>query len=228
MLIAVLVACVAVVATGVVLVKERTGVGGCQSGLSSYRTDGRLLHSRAVDSLLVVPGSPSKLWLTTADARLFEGTTTNGVFAWRAVGSTPGQIVAQTDEGRELYATFNALYRSGNAGRSWRRLSCGLEIGSTAIVDDSTFYLATVQGIGGGTGGGLYRTTNGGKSWKRFTHLPGGEPRSFGDPFGDPSVGSVTVVPDRPREVVVGGHSGALDVSTDGGDHWAVVRVRQP
>src|SRR5207247_2270488 len=151
------------VAAGVLVVVGRGSDSGCLRGLSSYRQVGLALHRRGVDSLLAIGGSGPHLLATTADGHLYAGSKADGSrFRWRRLGLVPGRLFAEAAGGRTLYAAYDALYRSKDGGRTWRRLSCGLLVDSAAV-SGSTIYLATEQELGGGSGGGLYTSKDGGR-----------------------------------------------------------------
>jgi hypothetical protein len=169
-----------------------------------------------VDSVVASSSTASTVYVTTADRELFIGSGSPVVWRKRRT-LIPGRLYASFGTGADtLYAAEQALYRSHDQGRSWRRLSCGLILDDLAIsVDEKTIYLGANAGASseGRVLGGLYRTTDGGHTWKRFTHFPMANPA-------EPLVYAVAVSPRNPRQVVIGMEFGGALVSTDGGESW--------
>jgi photosystem II stability/assembly factor-like uncharacterized protein len=162
------------------------------------------------------------VYVTTADRELFIGSGSPVVWRKRRA-LIPGRLYASFGAGADtLYAVEQALYRSNDQGRSWRRLSCGLILNEVAIspVDARTIYLAADASDSdvGRVLGGVYRTTDGGRTWKRFTRFPNTNPA-------EPLVRAVAVSRINPRQVVIGMEFGGVLVSTDGGVSWRFSQV---
>jgi hypothetical protein len=170
-----------------------------------------------VDSVLASSSTASTVYVTTADRELFIGSGSPVVWRKRRA-LIPGRLYASVGTSADtLYAAQQALYRSQDEGRSWRRLSCGLVLNDVAIssAQPRTIYLAADPSDSdeGRVLGGLYRTTDGGRTWKRFTHFPNTNPA-------EPLVRAVAVSPTNPRHVVIGIEFGGALISTDGGQSW--------
>jgi hypothetical protein len=123
-------------------------------------------------------------------------------------GGRPGQ------RGRRIYALIDdpreaGLYRSDDAGASWRRVGADRRVtsrpwyfgGLTAHPrDPDIVYVANVS---------LYRSTDGGSTFDPFKGAPGGD-----------DYHALWIDPGEPRRMILGSDQGAA-VSVDGGATWS-------
>jgi len=134
---------------------------------------------------------------------------------WTPVGPTGGDVRALASDPRNPRVVFlgtadGVLYRSDDAGRSWKRLSPGFPARGQSldnVVVDTRGRVFVGYWAVSGTGGGVARSNDGGRS---FSILPGIEGQS---------VRALAVAPSDPDILVVGAISGVFR-SDDGGDNW--------
>lgn len=197
-------------------------------GLASSEHIGRILVDPR-DSGTVYVAAQGPLWNAGGDRGLYK--TTDGGKTWKAV-LTIGENTGVTDVALDprnpdvLYAAAwqrrrhvwtqidggpeSALYKSTDAGATWRKLESGLpkeemgRIGLAVAPSSPDTVYAVVEAVG--DAGGFYRSTDRGETWERRSdYVPGG-PMYYNELFVDPEN------PDRVYSVDV-----FLQVTDDGG-----------
>jgi len=137
-----------------------------------------------------VPGQPNLfyigvnnggVWRTTDYGRtwtpLFDGQPTGSIGALAVAPADPNVIYVGSGEGlqRPDLSVGDGIYKSGDAGRTWRHvgLADGQQI-PALVVDphDARRVLAAVLGhpYGANTERGVFRSTDGGESWQRVLY----------------------------------------------------------
>jgi hypothetical protein len=200
------------------------GVGGCHRGLATYRVAGDINGSVAISSLAASTDGSDRVFVTTADARMYVGETGGRErFRWRRIATrAPGRLYAASGSTPTLLAGFDAVYRSADGGRSWRQISCGLLVNDVAATPDlRTIYVVADDAEGTDRGGGLYRSTNGGRSWRRFIHFPHSDQYDF-------MVGDVSFNPSEPRQLAIAPTSGGVELSDHGGGARRFTSISKP
>lgn len=134
---------------------------------------------------------------------------------WTLTGPTGGDVRALAVSPGQPHVVYlgtaeAVLYRSDDAGRSWRRLEPGLRLSGMSIdniaVTPAGDVLAGYWQLAGG-GGGVARSSDGGRSFK-----------VFGDVAGE-SVRALTIAASDPARIVAGTLTGVF-ASSDGGGSW--------
>lgn len=188
---------------------------GCLRGLEK---PSEVSPSRTIAAVGVT--AAGRVFVSTGDGRLYVKKGPK----WRLVTSDlPGSSLTTVGEST-LYTGDTAVFRSRDAGRTWKRLSCELLVSEIAVSPraPAALYAGAQVPVDSdrGESGGLYRSTDGGRSWKRTSHFPRMDPDQ-------PSVNVLSLDPWRPRNVYVGLESGGVQVSTDGGEHWRFDAIHQ-
>ena len=201
-----------------------------------------------------VPGQPNLfyigvnnggVWRTTDYGRtwtpLFDGQPTGSIGALAVAPADPTVIYVGSGEGlqRPDLSVGDGIYKSGDAGRTWRHL--GLADGQqipALVVDphDARRVLAAVLGhpYGANTERGVFRSTDGGESWQRVLYKDentGAVDVAF-DPANPQTVFAVLwAARQAPWEI---GSSWTLSAnnglykSTDGGSTWRWITAGLP
>jgi photosystem II stability/assembly factor-like uncharacterized protein len=207
----------AIATVAVVFVTHERSDAGCINVLTAREL---ATNSINIDSVLATSSSRSKIYVTTADRKLYIGSGKR--VRWHESHTlAPGQLYySQSTKGETVIAAEQALYRTVNEGRSWQRLSCGLIITGVAMTayDPRSIYISATNGVGALHAGGLYHTTDGGKSWTRLTVFPG-------MPSPEPEVNVVVVDPKSSEHVFIGTEYGGIYTSSDSGRHWRFARM---
>ncbi len=216
------------------------------SGLR-FRSIGPALSSGRVTSFAVDPNNRSYYFVGVASGGVWKTTNAGVTFTpvFENEGSysighvtldpkNPNTVWVGTGENNSQRSVSygDGIYRSDDAGRTWRNL--GLKssehIGRIAIdPTDSNHVLVAAQGPLWGSGGdrGLYRSTDGGATWNKSIDIS--EHTGFTD---------VAFSPHRPKTILAaswqrrrhvytlinGGPESAIYKSTDGGKSWNKVR----
>ena len=106
---------------------------------------------------------------------IFDGTEDSSIGALAIAPSNPKQVWAGTGETfliRPAHAVGNGVYKSSNAGKTWKNLGLEKTFRISRVIvhptDTNTVYVASL----GHTHGpqqerGIYKTTDGGKTWER-------------------------------------------------------------
>jgi photosystem II stability/assembly factor-like uncharacterized protein len=161
------------------------------------------------DSRVLYVAAQGPLWADGGDRGLYK--TTDAGATWKAVltvspmtGVTdvvcdrrnPDLLYAASYQRRRHVWTLidggpeSAVYRSTDAGASWKKLAGGLPAGdvgriglAVSPIDPDVVY-ATVEAAG--KNGGFYRSTNRGASWEKRSDVVGGSPQYYQEVYCDP------------------------------------------
>jgi photosystem II stability/assembly factor-like uncharacterized protein len=156
--------------------------------------------------------------------------TTGSIGAIAVSESDPNVVYVGTGESpiRGNLASGDGLYKSVDAGRTWRKVGLA-DAGQIARIridphePDRVFVAAQGHAFGTSEMRGIYRTTDGGATWKRvlFVDARTGASDLSMDPA-NPRIlyAGFWQVIRRPWELVSGGPGSGLWRSLDGGDKW--------
>jgi photosystem II stability/assembly factor-like uncharacterized protein len=170
-------------------------------------------HSQFPLSVAIDPSDPRRLLLAynqsvwrSADAGASWQPAASGPPSSFSAGTRTVAFAAHP-AGTAFAATGAGLYRTTDAGLSWKRLDHGLPVAAVSLLalapsDPRTVYVYLA-------GLGLYRTADGGASWRQAS--------GPSDLFGT----ALAVSPQSPRTLYAGTSGGALFRSTNGGARWA-------
>jgi photosystem II stability/assembly factor-like uncharacterized protein len=216
------------------------GGPGALAGLE-YRLVGPPAGGR-VCRLAGVAGDPRTYYAATASGGIWK--STDGGVRWKPVAdelstSTFGSIAVAPSDPNVVYAGSgeanirgnvvqgDGLYRSTDAGKSWRRvLALAGQVGAL-VVDprnaDVAFAAVLGKPFGPGEARGVYRTRDGGRTWAKVLYVDSDTGAS--DVALDPQNPRVVFAGTwqarrRPWELTSGGPGSGLYVSRDGGDTW--------
>lgn len=176
------------------------------------------------------------VWKTTDYGRvwtpIFDSQSTGSVGTVALAPSNPNVIYVGSGEGlrRPDLSTGNGIYKSTDAGKSWRHLGLrdGQQIGSIIVDprDPNRLFVAVLgHPYGPNAERGVFRSTDGGETWKKVLYHDedtGGIDLSF-DPTNARTVYAVLWSSRRPPWTVGDTYNGSgsgLFKSTDGGDTW--------
>jgi photosystem II stability/assembly factor-like uncharacterized protein len=189
-----------------------------------------------------VPGDPRTYYAATASGGIWK--STDGGIRWKPVAedlttSTFGSIAVAPSDANVVYAGSgeanirgnvvqgDGIYRSTDAGRTWKRvLAQPGQVGTIAVDPrDARVAFAAVLGkpFGPGPERGIFRTRDGGATWQKvlFVDADTGASDVALDPTNPRIVFAGTwQARRRPWELVSGGPGSGLWVSRDGGDTW--------
>ena len=207
----------------------------------SYRLVGPPAGGR-VCRVAGVPGDPLTYYAATASGGIWK--SVDGGVRWKPVAdglttSTFGSIAVAPSDANVVYAGSgeanirgnvvqgDGLYRSTDAGRSWKRVLAQPGQVGTIVVDprDANVAFAAVLGkpFGPNAERGVFRTRDGGATWQKvlFVDADTGASDVALDPTNPRVVFAGTwQARRRPWELVSGGPGSGLWVSRDGGDTW--------
>jgi photosystem II stability/assembly factor-like uncharacterized protein len=168
---------------------------------------------------------------------IFDDQPASSVGSIAVAASDPNVVYVGTGEAniRGNVAAGNGIYRSTDAGRTWKHVWKQVgHIGAMAVHPrNPNIAFAAVLGhaFGPNPERGIYRTTDGGKNWERVL---------FKD--ADTGASDVCIDPNNPRiifaglwqtrrkpwEMTSGGPGSGLYVSRDGGDTWELLGPKPP
>jgi photosystem II stability/assembly factor-like uncharacterized protein len=161
---------------------------------------------------------------------IFNNQPVSSVNAIAVAPSNPSTIYAGTGEAnlRNDVAFGDGMWRSDDAGTTWKHIGLDATAAITAIVVDPAnaqrvFVAALGDPYEPGADRGIYRTTDGGATWQKvlYTDINTGASSITIDPA-DPSVlvAGMWQGQRTPYHLTSGGASDGIYRSTDGGDHW--------
>src|SRR5256714_8311974 len=216
-----------------------------------FRSIGPAFTSGRVVGFAVEPNNPSHYYVAVASGGVWK--TVNAGITWTPVFDNEGSYsigaitldpknplivwVGTGENNSQRSVSYgNGLYKSEDAGRSWKNvgLKTSEHIGRIAIdpKDSNIVYVAS-QGPLWGPGGerGLFKTTDGGKTWKNILNISE-----------NTGVTDIAIDPNDPNTVyaasyqgrrhmftlIAGGPESAIYKSTDGGATWNKLRAGLP
>ncbi len=166
---------------------------------------------------------------------VFDQTDDSSIGALAIAPSNPKQVWAGTGETfliRPAHAVGNGVYKSSNAGKTWKKM--GLEktfLTSRVIVhptDTNIVYVATMgHAHGPSQDRGIYKTTDGGKSWERvlFVNENTGSSDLTMDPKNpDILYAAMWEVEIKTWNLKSGGAGSGIYRTKDGGKTWEPLR----
>jgi photosystem II stability/assembly factor-like uncharacterized protein len=185
-------------------------------------------------NVVYVGGATSGVWKSTDAGTtwrpIFDEQETSAIGAVRVFQPNPNIVWVGTGEGKPRYGSGvgTGVYKSLDAGRTWRRLGLTASERIQRIVlhptDPEIAYVAAVgpQWSPGGERG-VYRTRDGGESWQRV--LSNGDHTGAADLVMDPAnpnklIAALWEFKRVPWFVESGGPGSGLFVSEDGGESW--------
>jgi len=192
-----------------------------------------------------VPGKPNLfyigvnnggVWKTTDAGRtwvpIFDGQPTGSIGALAVAPSNPDIIYVGSGEGlrRPDLSTGDGIYKSSDAGTSWKRLGLrdGQQITNILIdpLDPNRVFVAVLgHPYGPNSERGVFRSTDGGENWQKILYKDddtGATDLAF-DPKNPQTLYADMWSSRRPPWTTSGpleGHTGGLFKSTDGGETW--------
>lgn len=227
------------------------GLDGAIGAVLHPRLVGPAMISGRISSLAVDPRNPGIIYVGAASGGVWK--TENGGATWTpifdrqssfSIGTvvldpkSPSTIWVGTGENnsQRSVAYGDGVYRSDDAGRTWKRM--GLEKSehiARILIDprNSDVVYVAAQGPLWSDGGdrGLYKTTDGGKTWNAV--LAPSERTGVTDVVLDPRNPDLLIAAtwQRRRHVwtlIDGGPESALQRSTDGGKTWRKITTGIP
>jgi len=209
-----------------------------------WRSIGPVVQGGRLVDMEVVPGQPYTFYAAYASGGLWK-TTNNGHTFEPLFDHQPSMIMGDiaidpkrpetvwvgTGENNSSRSSYGGMgvYRSDDAGKSWRYMGLGDtdRIGRILVdpEDSDTIYVAALGKLytpGGQRG--VFRSRDGGESWQRV--LEGGEWTGMVDLVFKPGDAKTLYAAAwerkrSPWEFTEGGKGSAIYKSTDGGDHWS-------
>ncbi|HEV3145607.1 MAG TPA: hypothetical protein VGZ47_17060, partial [Gemmataceae bacterium] len=206
-----------------------------------YRMIGPAIGGR-VSRSSGVPGDPNTYYAATAAGGVWK--STDGGFTWKPIFddqpiASMGSIAVAPSDPNVIYAGSgeanirgnvspgNGIYKSTDAGKSWKQVWTNIGQIGTMIVHPTNPDIAYAAVLGNPFGPnaerGVYRTKDGGKNWERVLFVD--ENTGASDVCFDPSNSRILFAGTwqtrrRPWELTSGGPGSGLHVSRDGGDTW--------
>ncbi|HEY5349854.1 MAG TPA: hypothetical protein VIJ64_08980, partial [Candidatus Lustribacter sp.] len=212
-------------------------------GTLAWRIVGPAVIGGRLDAVAGVPGDPNTIYLGHSSGGLyksvdggmqftpiFDAGRSTSIGAVAVAPSDPRTLYVGTGEGfpRNTAALGDGVYRSDDAGKTWRALGLrGTQHIAKIAIDPTNPNVALVAAMGPeftpGGERGIYRTSDGGRTWQRVIYVnptTGGSDVAF-DPA-DPNIafaGTFDYIR-RPWTFRGGGPGSGLWRSTDGGRTW--------
>ncbi len=227
------------------------GVAGALSALMKPRLIGPAVTGGRISSLAVHPDNPGIMYVGVASGGVFKtdngGATFVPVFDKQtsySIGTVtldprnPNTVWVGTGENnsQRSVAYGDGVYRSDDAGRSWKRMGLEKSEHIARIVIDprnSDVVYVAAQGPLWSDGGdrGLFKTTDGGKTWSSLITVS--ERTGVTDVVMDPRNPDVLIAATWQRRrhfytLINGGPESALYRSTDAGKSWKKISTGVP
>jgi photosystem II stability/assembly factor-like uncharacterized protein len=227
------------------------GLSGAIAAVLRPRLIGPAMISGRISSVAVDPRSPAVIYVTAASGGVWK--TENGGATWTplfdrqgsySIGvvtidpNNPSTIWVGTGENNSQRSVGygDGVYRSDDAGRTWRRMGLEKSEHIARIVIDprnSDVVYVAAQGPLWSDGGerGLYKTTDGGRTWSAV--LTTSERTGVTDVVLDPRHPDVLIAATYQRRrhvwtLIDGGPESGLQRSTDGGKTWRKITSGVP
>jgi photosystem II stability/assembly factor-like uncharacterized protein len=155
---------------------------------------------------------------------------TGSIGAIRAAPTNPDRVYVGTgsDGIRSNVILGKGVYRSDDAGKTWRHIGLGTvgQIGAVEIHPrnpDVVFVAAIGSPFGPGRDRGVYRTRDGGASWEQALFISdstGAVDLEFAPDNPDEIYAAMWRVERKPWTIISGAREGGIWKSTDGGTTW--------
>ncbi len=225
------------------VVDARATVAPRDFGALHWRIVGPAVMGGRLDTVAGIPGNPRIIYLGHSSSGLYKSTDggvsfssifdagrSSAIGALAIAPSDPNVLYVGTGEGfpRNTAALGDGIYRSADAGKTWRALGLrGTQHIARIAVDPDDPNVALVAAMGPeytpGGERGIYRTSDGGKHWQRV--LAGNATTGGSDVAFDPSNPAIAFAGTfdylrRPWTFRGGGSGSGLFRSTDGGVTW--------
>ncbi len=227
------------------------GMAGALKALLNPRLIGPAVTGGRISSIAVHPQNPAILYVAAASGGVFK--TDNGGASWApifdrqssfSIGTVvidprnPTTVWVGTGENNSQRSVGygDGLYRSDDAGKSWKRMGLEKSEHIARIVIDprnSDVVYVAAQGPLWADGGdrGLYKTTDGGKSWTSLITVS--ERTGVTDVVMDPRNPDLLIAATWQRRrhfytLINGGPESALYRSTDAGKSWKKITSGLP
>jgi photosystem II stability/assembly factor-like uncharacterized protein len=166
---------------------------------------------------------------------IFDGTEDSSIGALAIAPSNPKQVWAGTGETfliRPAHAVGNGVYKSSNAGKTWKNLGLEKTFRISRVIvhptDTNTVYVASLgHGHGPQQERGVYKTTDGGQHWERVFFVD--ENTGCSDLSIDPKnpntlYAAMWQVEIKTWNLNSGGASSGIYRTQDGGKSWQPLR----
>ena len=229
----------------------KRGLPGAVAAVLQPRLIGPAMISGRISSVAVDPRNPAVIYATAASGGVWK--TDNGGAIWTPIfdkqGSfsigvltldpnNPSTVWVGTGENnsQRSVAYGDGVYRSDDAGRTWKRMGLERSEHIARIVIDprnSDVVYVAAQGPLWSDGGdrGLFKTTDGGRTWSNV--LATSERTGVTDVVLDPRHPDLLLAATYQRRrhvwtLIDGGPESALHRSTDGGKTWRKVTTGMP
>jgi photosystem II stability/assembly factor-like uncharacterized protein len=216
-----------------------------------FREIGPATMGGRIDDIEAVPGDPRTVYVGTAAGGILK--TTNGGTSWNFVftnesvssigdiaitPSNPSIIWCGSGEAnnRQSSSWGNGIYKSMDAGKTWKRMGLENTMHIGRIVVDphnpNVVYVAAEGNLWGPSPDrGVYRTSDGGKTWQQVLKID--DETGASDVAIDPESPNILYAATYQRRRTVWGFNGsgpgsALYKTNDGGDSWQKITKGMP
>ncbi|MGB9429770.1 MAG: glycosyl hydrolase [Gammaproteobacteria bacterium] len=203
-------------------------IGGRVVAVSGVIQQPNVFYMGAVDGGIWKSDDYGVSWNNISDKSLYSSNISIGAIA--VAPSDPEVIYAGTGEAdiRNDFVTGNGIYKSTDAGGTWRYIGLGSTHTTSKIVVDprnpNVVYVASLGHVFVPNGeGGVYKTSDGGQTWKKvlFVNDETGAIDLAMDPQ-NPEImyAAMWQVYRTPWKLSSGGPGSGLYKTTDGGANW--------